>query len=254
MHAAFFEIFCLRLAAGLALALLCLPSEAVNPRFHRIQLVIVLGLAVAAAVFAWNEANDGFFLGIGIAVGACVIGSLFWTVRFNVAGVAAVLAVVGGLLGALTALRTDSTAGSSIWMLLEDFSAAAVLGIGTTAMLMGHWYLIAPTMSLVPLLRLILALFAALAVRMLISGVDLGSALLEGVPFDALAWMWLGLRWGVGFVGVAGLNWMAWQTARMRSTQSATGILYVVTIFCFFGELTDQLLQEHLLELARGLG
>jgi hypothetical protein len=35
---------------------------------------------------------------------------------------------------------------------------------------------------------------------------------------------------------------MAWQSARIRSTQSATGILYVVVIFCFLGELTSQLL------------
>ena len=50
------------------------------------------------------------------------------------------------------------------------------------------------------------------------------------------------VRWGVGFLGVLGLTWMAWQTARIRSTQSATGILYVVVIFCFLGELTGQLL------------
>jgi hypothetical protein len=38
------------------------------------------------------------------------------------------------------------------------------------------------------------------------------------------------------------LAWMAWETARIRSTQSATGILYVVVIVCFLGDLTSQLL------------
>ena len=47
-----------------------------------------------------------------------------------------------------------------------------------------------------------------------------------------------------GFVAPLALDWMAWQTARIRSTQSATGILYVVVIFCFLGELTSQLLRE----------
>jgi hypothetical protein len=37
---------------------------------------------------------------------------------------------------------------------------------------------------------------------------------------------------------------MAWETARIRSTQSATGILYVVVILSFLGELTSQLLRE----------
>ena len=50
------------------------------------------------------------------------------------------------------------------------------------------------------------------------------------------------VRWGLGFVGPLVLGWMAWETARIRSTQSATGILYVVVIFCFLGELTSQLL------------
>ena len=38
------------------------------------------------------------------------------------------------------------------------------------------------------------------------------------------------------------LGALAWQAAKIRSTQSATGILYVVVIFCFLGELTSQLL------------
>jgi hypothetical protein len=54
--------------------------------------------------------------------------------------------------------------------------------------------------------------------------------------------LWLPLRWALGFVGPLILTWMAWQAARIRSTQSATGILYVVVIFCFLGELTSQLL------------
>jgi len=50
------------------------------------------------------------------------------------------------------------------------------------------------------------------------------------------------VRWGLGFVAPLVLGVMAWQTARIRSTQSATGLLYVVVIFCFLGELTGQLL------------
>ena len=46
------------------------------------------------------------------------------------------------------------------------------------------------------------------------------------------------------FTATLVLGWMAWETARIRSTQSATGILYVVVIVCFLGELTSQLLVE----------
>ncbi len=56
--------------------------------------------------------------------------------------------------------------------------------------------------------------------------------------------LWLGVRWVIGLVGPLVLGWMAWETARIRSTQSATGILYVVVILVFLGELTSQLLLE----------
>jgi hypothetical protein len=54
--------------------------------------------------------------------------------------------------------------------------------------------------------------------------------------------LWLVPRWGLGLVGPFALGWMAWESAKIRSTQSATGILYVAVIFCFLGELTSQLL------------
>src|SRR5260370_963533 len=54
--------------------------------------------------------------------------------------------------------------------------------------------------------------------------------------------LWLPLRWGVGLLAPLVLGWMAWESAKIRSTQSATGILYVVVICCFLGELTSQLL------------
>ncbi len=48
----------------------------------------------------------------------------------------------------------------------------------------------------------------------------------------------------LGLILPALLTWMAWETARIRSTQSATGILYVVTIIVFLGELLSMLLAE----------
>ena len=51
------------------------------------------------------------------------------------------------------------------------------------------------------------------------------------------------MRWLLGLIAPLVLGWMAWETARIRSTQSATGILYVVVIVCFLGELMSQLLR-----------
>src|SRR5262249_4591865 len=121
--------------------------------------------------------------------------------------------------------------------LAGDATSAALLGSALTAMLLGHSYLIAPSMSIAPLMRLLGALALALAARMALDGGALGhwtwGHSLANLRGDVL--LWLPVRWGVGLVAPLALTWMAWQTARIRSTQSATGILYVVVIFCFLG-------------------
>ena len=43
----------------------------------------------------------------------------------------------------------------------------------------------------------------------------------------------------MGFVATAIATYLTWKTAQIRSTQSATGILYITMIFVLFGELTS---------------
>jgi hypothetical protein len=130
------------------------------------------------------------------------------------------------------------------WVLADDLTSAALLGAATTAMLIGHSYLIAPAMSLTPLLRLLAVLVVATLVRMGVAGVGLWfwTNAPASPSLETETMLWLPVRWLLGFVGPLGLGWMAWETAKIRSTQSATGILYVVVILCFLGELTSQLL------------
>jgi hypothetical protein len=109
-------------------------------------------------------------------------------------------------------------------------------------MLMGHSYLTAPAMSMTPLLRLLVALFVATLVRMLFAGYELWHWASPSWTSDI--WLWLPLRWGVGFAGPLLGGWMAWRCAKIRSTQSATGILYVVVVLCFIGELTGEVLRR----------
>ena len=57
------------------------------------------------------------------------------------------------------------------------------------------------------------------------------------VALNEEANLWLPLRWGLGFVAPLVLGIMAWQTAKIRSTQSATGILYVDFFTVVVGEV-----------------
>jgi hypothetical protein len=128
----------------------------------------------------------------------------------------------------------------------DDAASALVVGSATTAMLMGHSYLISPAMSISPLMRLLAALGVSVILRIVLACFGLwewtsshGTSNLETEMM-----VWLPVRWLLGLIAPLVLGWMAWETARIRSTQSATGILYVVVIVCFLGELTSQLLVE----------
>jgi hypothetical protein len=249
-------LFCLRLACGLIASLLLLSPAQVNPRFYRTHFLTALGLVAAAAVLGWPHAGPATRIALGMAALACFAGSVVWSLDKAPAGqgvivASAALLVVAlvlderDLLAAATAPGTDDR--SLAWVLAGDLTSAALLGTATTAMLMGHSYLIAPAMSLTPLWRLLGGFLVATAVRMLLAAAGLWSWTethsLSNLTDETV--LWLPLRWGLGFVGPLVLAWMAWQSARIRSTQSATGILYVVVIFCFLGELTSQLLWSH---------
>jgi hypothetical protein len=237
-------LFCLRLALGLVGSLLPLNPAQVNPRFFRTHFLVALGLTAVAAVFSWA---GGALLLAALVLGLALsfAGSLVWSLERAPAGRAVMVVTFLDLTAALALLEWSAAQpGDLPWALAGSFTSAALLGTATTAMLMGHSYLIAPSMSLTPLLRLLAALFAATGARLVVAAAGLwfwtGGRASFSLEDDTV--LWLPLRWGLGFVGPLVLGAMAWQTARLRSTQSATGILYVVVIFCFLGELTAQLL------------
>jgi hypothetical protein len=226
--------FCLRLACGMAASLLLLSPSQVNPRFYRVHFLTVLGLVAVAAVS----------VALGGAMALAFLGSLAWSLQGAPGGRSLVAATTVALAAVLVQLGAAASADEGrAARVAGEATSAAVLGTAITAMLMGHSYLIAPSMSLRPLLRLLAALAGAVLLRMAVAAFGLWSwtaghslGMLDDVT------MWLPLRWGLGLLGPLVLAWMAWQAAKIRSTQSATGILYVVVIFCFLGEMTSQLL------------
>jgi hypothetical protein len=239
-------VFSLRLAAGMLAALLPLSPAQINPRFYRTHFLTALGCVVLAAVFR-DDAGGWPLLALLVAAsGLAFLGSVSWSLEGAPGGRTLIALTAVTLAAALVRQEAVSVEGPALaWNLAGDALSAGVLGTALTAMLIGHSYLIAPAMSLTPLLRLLALLAVAVLLRMGADGCllwcwtreqSLGNLNSEGV-------LLLFARWGVGFLGPLGLTWMAWQAARIRSTQSATGILYVVVIFCFLGELTGQLLR-----------
>lgn len=246
--------FCLRLAWGLIASTLLLPTAETPPRFFRVQFLIALGLLSAAGFFLFGHRDAWLVSALALGLIVCAAGSIIWHLDGSplarwMQGLATVVLYAVMVLAKYEQPPTRSvgeaastpTRSVSWWSLTDDVTSAALLGGCTSAMLMGHSYLIAPAMSLVPLMRLLAAMGAALVARVALTACA-ALQMSDGVGYDNETLLLLSLRWGLGFAGVLVLGWMSWESARIRSTQSATGILYVVVIFCFLGELSQQLL------------
>jgi hypothetical protein len=248
--------FCARLALGVVACLLLLPSRQLHPRFFRTHFLTALGLLVVATLSAWPE-SDAWPR--GLLTGATVLalfGALVWTLEPAPGGRVIIVLTSLILIAALwllhppetwtfyTPYSTHTIYGRSALALAGDVTSAVLLGTALTAMLVGHSYLISPGMSLAPLLRMLLAAGVALALRAAVAGVGLWfwTAEPQTYTLNNEVVLWLPVRWLVGVFAPLGFGWMAYASARIRSTQSATGILYVVVVCCFLGELLGLLL------------
>ena len=116
---------------------------------------------------------------------------------------------------------------------------ASMTGVALMDMLLGHAYLTASKMTIQPFRRLNLILAGAIAWRVLFSvGGVLITQRLAPIP---MLWGYYGLytltRWIVGLLVPAIFVYMAHDCIARRSTQSATGILYVAGVLIFIGEI-----------------
>jgi hypothetical protein len=250
------EFLC-RLTMGVALAMALIPARWVTSGFFRVHLWVLMGLQTFAALALWSLAGGSQAQGnlvvwqVSAAVVAAVVsylGAVIWMYEASAAGKVALAIVATAALVSCVApfLVARSDLMLPAFRLLEIISGGLVLGLVTTAMLLGHWYLNTPTMRLDPLRRLLVLLAAAILVRMIISGIGAGleanrlSATAAGISTSWL--LFIALRWFAGLLMPLLLTYLTWQTLKIPNTQSATGILYAGVIVVFIGELCAQIL------------
>ncbi len=141
-------------------------------------------------------------------------------------------------------LRTAMTGASFV-------TSAALLGGTSTAMILGHWYLVIPSMEVSLLQSIVKFHIGSTALRILVVSVvvwwALTAAELPGPGFERYIFSIDGVffwqRILFGLLGPVVLAYMTWETAKIRSTQSATGILYVD----FFTVIVGEVLAKYLL-------
>ena len=243
--------FLLRLAFGLALAMLLTPPKQMTSGFFRNHAYVLLGLGALASLVAANR-PEIVSLWLPSAVAAFgYVASACWLYEKPRPGMAALsIVAVAALAGAWSSLARVPAAPlagqptvSAPWIVaaLDPVSSGMLLGATIGAMFLGHWYLNTPTMQLAPLRRLLKLLFFAVAFRAVVAAGQLVLAMPALADANLLAHTLLALQWLAGILGVAVTAWMAWQTLKIPNTQSATGILYVAVIFTFLGELAGLL-------------
>lgn len=155
--------------------------------------------------------------------------------RGRTAGPIAGLGLAAAALALVTAAVSWSSSGSAVGPVLlfvQLVALSASLGGVWAAMILGHWYLVTPRLPEAPLVRFARWLTIALAVQaaLFVAWIGLGAGP-EGEPaFAALTGDWalfVWLRLLVGLVFPLIVSWAAIQTARSRSMESATGLLYI---------------------------
>ncbi len=179
------------------------PASA-DVRVVALWLLAALGLGYAIALLGGRRAPWLAVIGSGVGLVALVAGAASWG---------------GGASGTLL-------------LLVQLVVLAAATGGVWASMILGHWYLVTPHLPEAPLVRFARLLTVVVAVQVVHFGAWqlLGAGPAGRPAFAALGGEWALFVWLRLIVGLAMplvISWAAIQTARTRSMESATGLLYI---------------------------
>jgi hypothetical protein len=122
--------------------------------------------------------------------------------------------------------------------------SALVMGAVILAMMLGHWYLVTPKLSITPLKRysnsyILLTVLTALELVLNYTRyVGWGNEPLteagKHLYYGEILFVLFRVAWGI--LPPLGMAYWIWETVRLKSTQSATGILYAAMVCTMIGE------------------
>lgn len=256
-----FILFALALTAGMLSTLFWIPEKDLGRGYFQLNALIALGLlALVIAivilhpieVFAPHDSWGERLLWLS-AIATFGYYALVWVERWKwvrIPAAVALVAVSATLIVAgsnLIVARTPLPYREALTV-LGLLSSSFLLGWSLITMLLGHWYLISPKLSFRYLVTFCRVLLLAVAVRFAAVTISLLVArsvdpLIMPHPWSMLVdlggqgmFFWFRLLWGLAIPLLLAL--MSLHCARNRSNQSATGILYVLLVGSFIGEIT----------------
>jgi protein NrfD len=255
-------LFLSHLAVGIVFTLVFVSREA-GVKFFRFNAglaAILLAVAFALRPRETSATEIGRLAVIALVVAEAAIlvywatvGRVLASVRPMIAGTA----VLGGLIG-LVAQGIDQAPGlpAQAMTVASFLSSAALLGGACTAMILGHWYLVIPSLQVKHLQSIVKVHIASMVVRVVVVAAAVFMAIVSWQPglgpsfrhyILSVSGIFFWQRVLFGLFGPALLSYLTWETAKIRSTQSATGILYVD----FFTVVVGEVLAKYLLLATR---
>jgi protein NrfD len=257
-------LFLSHLAIGIVFTLVFVSRDA-GVKFFRFNAGLAALLVVAAFTFRPPEASATEWgrvaFGALIVLEAALV--IYWaTIGRTLASIRPAIAVTGvvaGIVALVTQAIASTTGGPPVqaMTIISFFSSALLLGGACTAMILGHWYLVIPSLQVSHLQSIVKLHMASMALRVLVVAAAIFVAFASWEPglgpsfrhyIFSVAGIFFWQRVLFGLVGPAVLSYLTWETAKIRSTQSATGILYVD----FFTVVVGEVLAKYLF-LATGV-
>jgi hypothetical protein len=264
------SLFLAHLGIGIAFTLMFVSREA-GVKFFRFNAGLAAALVAIALAFFPREGGQAAVAGdaggafkalaafeVALLFYWVTIGRAFTRYRTMILAVAVGLGAVA-LVAEAIAVGSGGSAPMRLLTVVSFVSSAALLGGACTAMILGHWYLVLPSLEIGHLQSIVIFHIVSMLVRILVVGAVVfaalsawGAAPAGGVVnfrryLTSVDGIFFWQRVLFGLAGPALLAYLTWETAKIRSTQSATGILYVD----FFTVVVGEVLAKYLLVATR---
>jgi hypothetical protein len=226
-----------RFNAGTAVLLIgvgfALRPEPEHPTTLHTSMIAALLVAEAALIVYW-----------------ATIGRMLAKIRPALLWIAISLGLIAVILQALE-VSGDAPGLMPLLTVASFLSSVALLGGACGAMVLGHWYLVVPSLDVAHLQSIVRWHIGSMVVRVVIVATAVMIAVVTWQPgfpnFERYIFSVDGIffwqRILFGLAGPAVLSYLTWETAKIQSTQSATGILYVD----FFTVIVGEVLAKYLL-------
>jgi protein NrfD len=254
-------LFLTHLGVGVTLVLAWVGKEAGVKFFRFTAGTAVLMIAVGFALRPTSPTDHTLVDGISTAALLTAETALvvYWaTIGRMLARIRPLLlwTAIGSGLVAVSAQALEVSAGAPgllpLLTVASFLSSAALLGGACGAMVLGHWYLVVPSLNVSHLQSIVKLHIGSLVVRaaVVLAAVIIGVVTWQpgmGPHFQryilSTAGIFFWQRVLFGLLGPGLLSYLTWETAKIQSTQSATGILYVD----FFTVIVGEMLAKYLL-------